>query len=59
MLLLLSLHWVIDPDTSVENVDFSLGEQRDLWQESRVRVLERIREEETQDDTAENGEGTH
>jgi hypothetical protein len=41
-LLFLSLHWVIKCHARSENVDLSLAEDVNLWQESAVRVLERV-----------------
>lgn len=59
MTLLLALHWVVDEDSGLEDMQLPLGEQADLGKESTGRPLERVGEEEAKDKTAENGETAH
>lgn len=40
-------------------MEFSVGEDLDLWQERAVRSLKRVRKEEAKDKSTETGESTH
>lgn len=59
LLLLLSLCWIIQQDAAPEDMDFSGREDCTSGQESRARIAEGVRKEETKDETGEAGEGTH
>ncbi len=58
-LLLLALRWVVLEDSVAKDVEFSCIEDIDLGKESAVRILEGIREEETEDETRGTGKSTH
>jgi hypothetical protein len=57
--LLLSLGWLVTQHTSPQDVDLALREDVDLGQKGAVRILEGVREEETEDEARGDRERSH
>lgn len=58
-LLLLSLHGVIKQDSGLENVKFALREEAHVGEECASGFLERVRQEEAENEAAQNGKSSH
>lgn len=58
-LLLLTLHWIIDQDTGVEDMNFSIGEDLDPRQKGAMGVSEGVWQEEAKDKSTQDGETSH
>jgi hypothetical protein len=59
MLLLLPLHRVVQQHPRLEDMQFPLGEKADFRQKRAPRVLERVREQESEDKTTRHRKGAH
>lgn len=59
MLLLLPLHRIVQQDPRLEDMQFPLREEADFRQERAPRVLERVREQESEDKTTRHRKGAH
>jgi len=59
LLLLLALHGVVEQHPGLQDVKLAFGEEAEAREERRARVLERIRQEEAEDEATDDGEAAH